>query len=76
MKTKEEIIKKHSVLNPLINLNDTASLLMDEWAKQEAIEFAGWIAGYESKLMAKRHFNVKTDEQIYEIYQQSKNKTT
>lgn len=45
---------------------------MDEYAKQQSIEFNQWIRGFENSTKAKDFFDLETDSQLYDKFIQSK----
>ena len=64
MPTKEEILKKHEEADEWEDYNYPIFPAMEEYAKQEALEFNKYIFNYES--------NCTSFEQLYEVYQLSK----
>lgn len=85
--TKEEIIKKH--LPKYRMCAEVANASMDEYAKQECVDFAGFIAAeyfihpngvtfyhYRKSIRGGECMQEDelTKEHLYELYEQSKNK--
>lgn len=67
-KTKEQIMRE--VLDKAFGEIEQEEVLecMAIYAKQEAIDYNSWMASFESNKQAKRFFNVKTDDELYNIY--------
>lgn len=75
MKTKSEIIKGQLMTSKLTPLQWNGILRsMDEFAKQEAIEFAGWIKDFYDWMYSNKTGkwgwgnDCLTTEQLYEMY--------